>query len=115
MRPDRAVARGCSGTTLPGAGALQAVLAQYSPGAGPKCALKARTRGHIGIAGSPSLSRASQAGSPPPPPTAACGTPRRSEQPGAAASRLQRLAPSPRTGRLRIVGALRNGAQLPWL
>ena len=33
MRPDRAAARGYSGTTLPGGGALQAVLERFFPDA----------------------------------------------------------------------------------
>ena len=52
MRRDRAVARGCPGTTLPGRGALQAVLVRFFPDAGPQmCAPKARTPDPVGMAG----------------------------------------------------------------
>ena len=44
MRSDRAVARGCPGTTLPGGGALQAVLVRLFPDAGPQCAPKPASR-----------------------------------------------------------------------
>ena len=40
MRPYRPGARGCPGTTLPGRGALQAVLVRFFPDAGPQCAPK---------------------------------------------------------------------------
>ena len=44
MTPDRAVARGYPGTTLPGRGALQAVLARFFADAGTQCAAKPAPR-----------------------------------------------------------------------
>ena len=44
MRPYRPGARGCPDTTLPGRGALQAVLVRFFPDAGLQCAPKPAPR-----------------------------------------------------------------------
>ena len=51
MTPDRAMARGCPDTTLPGGGALQAVLVQFFSRHRTEMGPEARRPGHSGLPG----------------------------------------------------------------
>ena len=89
VRRSRELPQPLEDTTSPGGGALQAVLARSFSRHRAEVCPEARTPGHIGIPGPPSLSRVAQVGCPPPPPADVA-----SDTPAFRPSSVQELSPA---------------------